>query len=88
MTLPRKLPPTLALGLTLAFRSFAALLLVVKLGQVQRKRATGIRPYVLADTHQRLAAFVKHVLQANDDALKVHLTALLDVVAHFSQIDF
>lgn len=92
MALSGQLSSTLTLDLALGcfpFLRFFRLFLfaLVVLSQVQRKSATGIRSYILANTHQRLTAFVKHVFQTNYNALKVHLAALLDVIAHFSQVD-
>ena len=87
-TLPRQLPTTLALGLALvSFAWLALFFFLVKLGQVQSERATGICSHILADTDKRLAALIKHVLETNDNALKVHFASLLNIVAYFSQVD-
>ena len=87
-TLPRRIALTFGFALVrIPFRWFLLFLFAfVVLSQVQRKSTTGIRPHILANAYQRLTAFVKHIFQTYYNALKVHLAALLDIVANFSQI--
>ena len=42
---------------------------------------------VAANAHQTLAVLVEHVLEADDNALKVRLAALANVVADLAQVD-
>lgn len=76
---------------TFTLRTFLAtsllLVLIVKLCQVQSHSATRVGTNILANAHQSLTSFVEHVLQTDHDTLEIRLTALLNVVAHFSEID-
>ena len=90
MSLPRRFAPTLAPNFAfvrIPLRCFNVILFAfVVLSQVQCKGTTGIRPYILANTHKRLTTLIEHIFQAYYNTLKVHLTTLLDIIADFSQI--
>jgi hypothetical protein len=80
-------PPSLTNSTTRTLLSLFLFVGLVVLGQVQCHGATRVRTNVLANTNQTLTALVEHVFETNDDALKILLTSLLDVIAHLAQVD-
>jgi hypothetical protein len=62
-------------------------LLLIKFGEIQSESLARAGSHVFANTHKAITSLIKHVLQANHNALKVRLAALCNVIAHLAQVD-